>query len=62
LNQPIHDDRYFLICAINGKTINVAVNESEILIPDELITNKLDLVRGDKVMLDRDLARLFSLM
>ena len=38
----------------------MAVNESEISIPDELITNKIYLIRGDKVMLDRDLAELFN--
>ena len=38
----------------------MAVNESEIIIPDELITNKIYLIRGDKVMLDRELAELFS--
>jgi hypothetical protein len=60
LHQPIHDDRYFLTWSINGKTTNMAVNESEISIPDELITNKIYLIRGDKVMLDRDLAELFN--
>jgi len=38
----------------------MGVNKSEILIPDELITNKIYLLRGDKVMLDRDLAELFN--
>ena len=29
-------------------------------IPDEIITNKIYLIRGQKVMLDRDLAELYS--
>jgi len=32
----------------------------EITIPDEIITNKIYLIRGQKVMLDRDLAELFG--
>jgi len=35
-------------------------NEHNIL-PDEVITNKIYLIRGEKVMLDRDLAELFNL-
>lgn len=31
-----------------------------LIIPDEAITNKIYLVRGEKVMLDRDLAELFD--
>ena len=32
----------------------------EITIPDEIITNKIYLIRGQKVMLDRDLAELYG--
>ncbi len=32
----------------------------ELSIPDEIITNKIYLVRGQKVMLDRDLAELYG--
>ena len=32
----------------------------EITIPDEVITNKIYLIRGQKVMLDRDLAQLYN--
>ncbi len=32
----------------------------EINIPDEIITNKIFLIRGQKVMLDRDLAELYG--
>jgi len=32
----------------------------EITIPDEIITNKIYLIRGPKVMLDRDLAKLYN--
>jgi len=31
-----------------------------IMLPDEVITNKIYLIRGEKVMLDRDLAELFN--
>ena len=31
-----------------------------IMLPDEVITNKIYLIRGEKVMLDRDLAKLFD--
>jgi hypothetical protein len=33
---------------------------SEIILPDEIISNKIYLVRGEKVMLDKDLAKLFD--
>ena len=33
---------------------------SEIIIPNEIITNKIYLIRNEKVMLDRDLAELFN--
>lgn len=32
----------------------------ELSIPDEIITNKIYLIRGQKVMLDRDLAELYG--
>jgi hypothetical protein len=31
-----------------------------LMLPDEVITNKIYLIRGEKVMLDRDLAELFD--
>ena len=34
--------------------------ESNLSIPDELIMNKIYLIRGQKVMLDSDLAELYS--
>ena len=34
--------------------------KSSVLVPDEMIINKICLIRGQKVMLDRDLAALFS--
>ena len=34
--------------------------ESKLLVPDELIMNKIYLIRGQKVMLDKDLAELYS--
>ena len=39
----------------------MAKNESEIMIPDEKIMNKIYLIRGKKVMLDRDLAELYEI-
>jgi len=30
------------------------------LVPNEIITNKIYLIRGEKVMLDRDLAELYG--
>ena len=32
----------------------------EILIPDELVMNRIHLIRGQKVMLDKDLAELYD--
>ena len=34
--------------------------EEHLLIPDEIITNKIYLIRNQKVMLDRDLAELYQ--
>jgi len=39
----------------------MAKNESEITVPDEVIMNKIYLIRGKKVMLDRDLAELYEI-
>jgi hypothetical protein len=36
------------------------VENSNLMLPDEVITNKIYLIRGEKVMLDRDLAELFD--
>jgi phage regulator Rha-like protein len=35
-------------------------SEDEIMIPEEVIVNKIYLIRGQKVMLDRDLAELYG--
>ncbi len=32
-----------------------------LIIPDELVMNKIYLIRGQKVMLDKDLAELFDI-
>ena len=32
----------------------------EILIPDEVVMDKIYIIRGQKVMLDRDLAKLYN--
>ncbi len=37
----------------------MAKKETELTIPDEIIINKIFLIRGLKVMLDRDLAELY---
>lgn len=39
----------------------MAKKDSEIMIPDEVIMNKIYLIRDKKVMLDRDLADLYEL-
>lgn len=36
------------------------LNEDKISIPDEIIMNKIYMIRGQKVMLDRDLAELYE--
>ena len=35
--------------------------KNEITIPDDIITNKIYMIRGQKVMLDRDLANLYNI-
>ncbi len=35
--------------------------DNSIMLPDEVITSKIYLIRGEKVMLDRDLAELFEI-
>ena len=35
--------------------------ENVVVIPDEVVMNKICLVRGQKVMLDRDLAELYQI-
>ncbi len=37
-------------------------NENQIVLPDELISNKIYLIRNKKVMLDRDLADLYGVL
>lgn len=37
------------------------MKEKEILIPDEVLLNKIYLIRGQKVMLDKDLAELYGI-
>lgn len=36
------------------------VNSSELMLPEEVIVSKIYLIRGEKVMLDRDLAELYG--
>lgn len=36
------------------------VNSSELMLPYEVIVSKIYLIRGEKVLLDRDLAGLFE--
>ena len=35
-------------------------NKNEVIVPDEFVMNKIYLIRGQKVMLDRDLAELYE--
>jgi len=39
---------------------NMAKTGKELMLPDELVMNKIYLIRGQKVMLDRDLAELYG--
>jgi len=39
----------------------MAKTNKELLIPDELVMNKIYLIRGHKVMLDKDLAELYDI-
>jgi hypothetical protein len=38
----------------------MAKSTKSLMIPDELVMNKIYLIRGQKVMLDRDLAELYG--
>ena len=38
----------------------MAKRSNELIIPDELVMNKIYLIRSQKVMLDRDLAELYG--
>lgn len=38
----------------------LSMKATEVSIPDELVMNKIYLIRGQKVMLDRDLAELYG--
>ena len=38
----------------------MAENNGQIAIPDEIVIEKIYLIRGKKVMLDRDLAQLYG--
>jgi hypothetical protein len=40
--------------------MEVVGNSSNLMLPDEAITSKIYLIRGEKVMLDRDLAELYG--
>ena len=44
----------------NEKHINMSKLEDKIMLPEEVIINKIYLIRGQKVMLDRDLAELYG--
>jgi len=39
----------------------MAKTDKELMIPDERVINKIYLIRGQKVMLDRDLAELYGI-
>lgn len=48
---------------LKEKKINgiMAKASKTLIIPDELVMNKIYLIRGQKVMLDKDLAELFDI-
>jgi len=54
---PLFSKNYFLINSLN----KMAKNVNQISIPDEVIMSKIYLIRGQKIMLDRDLAILYDL-
>jgi len=37
-----------------------ATRQTDLMLPDEVVINKIYLIRGQKVMLDRDLAELYG--
>jgi hypothetical protein len=41
--------------------MEVVKSNGNLMLPDEVITSKIYLIRGEKVMLDRDLAELYGL-
>jgi len=49
-----------LLFSKNEKHINMSKLEDKIMLPEEVIINKIYLIRGQKVMLDRDLAELYG--
>jgi ORF6N domain len=51
---------YFEITICDFKCCDMAKESKTLMIPDELVMNKIYLIRGQKVMLDRDLAELYS--
>lgn len=44
----------------NSKYQKMATNTKETMIPDEIVVSKIYLIRGQKVMLDKDLAELYG--
>ena len=45
---------------LDWKIKSMAKTTKELMIPDELVMNRIYLIRGQKVMLDRDLAELYD--
>jgi len=55
------EDEYCVFQIISNKLNNRLMNQKNLLtIPDEIIVSKIYLIRGMKVMLDRDLADLYG--
>ena len=50
---------YFFYCTLINKYIMAKATKA-MIIPDELLMNKIYLIRGQKVMLDSDLAELYG--
>jgi ORF6N domain len=44
----------------SNKPYHMAKSKGSVMIPDELLMNKIYFIRGQKVMLDRDLAELYG--
>lgn len=52
--------RRYKILTLISFAVQMTENNDNILLPDEVITNKIFFIRSVKIMLDRDLAELFD--
>jgi hypothetical protein len=50
--------KIIFLCSIFIKSVVMVKKEGLVVVPDELLMNKIYIIRNHKVMLDRDLAEL----